>query len=117
MIDHGDGLLALRVTKPFSTDSGIYTCIIASEYGCCTTSCEINISPAYEIIRESIPTFIKVPVPVVAMHGSIVSFCAIVSPATAKAKWFICGREITEKARGTVVSSYQFFLWPFVAAY
>lgn len=82
--------------------------MIASEYGCCTTSCEIIIREANEVIRESIPTFIKEPVPVVAMNGSAVSFCARVSPISSKMKWFICGREITENTRGTIVSKHNF---------
>lgn len=81
--------------------------MVASEYGCCSTSCEVTIKEAEEVMRDTIPTFIDEPVPVVAMHGSVVSFCARVSPASSKVKWFISGREITESSRGTIVSSYH----------
>lgn len=104
LIDHGDGLIALRVLNPLAIDSGFYTCMVASEYGCCSTSCEVIIREAEEVVRETIPAFIDEPVPVVAMHGSVVSFCGRVSPAAAKVKWFVCGREITESSRGTIVS-------------
>lgn len=104
LIDHGDGLIALRVLNPLAIDSGFYTCMVASEYGCCSTACEILIKEAVEVMRETIPTLIDEPVPVVAMHGSVVSFCARVSPISSKVKWFVCGREITESSRGTIVS-------------
>lgn len=105
LIDHGDGLIALRVLNPLAIDSGFYTCMVASEYGCCSTSCEVTIKEAKEVVRETIPTFIDEPVPVVAMHGSVVSFCGRVSPISSKVKWFVCGREITESSRGTIVSN------------
>lgn len=89
---------------PSAIDSGSYTCMVASEYGCCTTTTDVVISEANEVLRETIPIFLKELVPVVAMHGSVVSFCARVSPITSKVKWFICGREITENSRGTIVS-------------
>lgn len=79
--------------------------MVASEFGCCSTSCEVTIKEAEEVVRETIPTFIDEPVPVVAMHGSVVSFCARVLPATSKVKWIVCGREITESSRGTIVST------------
>lgn len=104
MIDHGDGLLALRITNPIYTDSSIYTCVIASEYGCCTTSCEVNIRAAHDMIREPIPTFIIETEPAVAMVGSNVSFCSKFAPISARSKWFVCGREINENTRGTIVS-------------
>lgn len=109
LIDHGDGLIALRVLNPLANDSGFYTCMVASEYGCCSTSCEVIIKEAEEVVRETIPAFIDEPVPVAAMHGSVVSFCARVSPVAAKVKWFICGREITESSRGTIVSQHTCF--------
>lgn len=109
LIDHGDGLIALRILNPLAINSGFYTCMVASEFGCCSTSCEVTIEEAEEFMREIIPAFIEEPVPVVAMHGSVVSFCARVSPATSKFKWFLCGREITENSRGTIVSTIKFF--------
>lgn len=85
-------------------DSGCFTCMVASEYGCCSTSCEVQINQAAEVDRDIVPVFIEEPVPVIAMHGSVVSFCARVSPIATKVKWFICGREITESSRATIVS-------------
>lgn len=93
---------------PLSIDSGLYTCIVTSDYGCCITSTEINIMEKTRDVRDVIPAFIKKPVPVVAMDGSDASFCARVSPVTAKVKWFICGREITDSSRGIIVSVFIF---------
>ncbi len=41
---------------------------------------------------------------VVAAHGTVVSFCARVSPVHAKVKWSICGRVASEDTRGIQVS-------------
>lgn len=106
-IDHGDGLIALRILNPLAKNSGSYTCMIASDFGCCTTSCEITIKEQKELLRETIPNFMIKPLPVVAMHGSVVSFCARVEPIEAKVKWFICGREVTENSRGIIVSVFE----------
>lgn len=105
IIDHGDGLIALRVMKAMVSGCHLFTCMVASEYGCCSTSCEVSIQPSVDVAAEMIPKFIEEPVPVVAMHGSVVSFCARVDPIVSKIKWFICGREITENTRGTIVSN------------
>lgn len=104
-IDHGDGLITLRLLEPLAIDSGIYTCIVTSEYGCCTTSNEVAIVEEPDPVREIVPEFVKELVPAVAMHGSVVSFCARVTPVTSKVKWFICGREINENTRGIMVST------------
>lgn len=111
-LDHGEGLIALRVFDPLSVDSGIYTCMIASEYGCCVTSAEITIEDLEEELSIVAPEFIKSPYPTVAMCGSSTAYCARVSPVTSKTKWFVCGREITENSRGYTVSALQqiFFL-------
>lgn len=115
MIDHGDGLLALRIANPVSQDSGSYTCNIASEYGCCTTTCEIIINNATcKLSQESMPTFIEEPLPVVTTHGTSLSFHVRTSPDSAITKWFICGREITESAIAKIVSRCYFFLNPFL---
>lgn len=105
IIDHGDGLIALRVLNAINSGCHYFTCMVASEYGCCSTSCEIIVKKVDEIAQEMVPTFIEEISPVVAMHGSVVSFCARVSPSAAKVKWFICGREVTDNTRSTVVSN------------
>lgn len=102
---------------PLSIDSGAYTCIVTSDYGCCVTSSEINIMEKTQNIRETIPTFIKKPVPVVAMDASVASYCVRVSPVTAKVKWFICGREITDSSRGIIVSISRFSNNSFIYRY
>lgn len=104
-IDHGDGLIALRILDPFVYDSGRYTCTVRSDYGKCETSCDVSI---YEVSEqeefETKPVFIKSPQTVAAAHGTVVSFCARVSPVYAKVKWSICGRSVAEDTRGILVS-------------
>lgn len=58
-----------------------------------------NINCKYEI-----PKFYKYPVSVAALYGSVVSFCAQVYPPETKVKWSICGRDVTDNARGILVS-------------
>lgn len=53
------------------------------------------------------PIFAKHPVPVVALHGSVVSFCAKVLPVYTQVKWSICGREMNESTRGILVSIFN----------
>lgn len=109
-VDHGNGLITLRVLDPLSIDSGIYTCVITSEYGCCVTSGEVNIIDSEETLPIVAPEFMKTPISTVAMHGSTVAYCTRVSPVTSKVKWFVCGREITENSRGFLVSRSFLFL-------
>lgn len=103
-IDHGEGVIALRILDPFVYDSGRYTCTVRSDYGKCETSCNVSI---YEVLErdefETKPVFIKPPQMVVAAYGTVVSFCARVSPVHAKVKWSVCGRVLTEDTRGILV--------------
>ncbi|KAJ6643194.1 Myosin light chain kinase, smooth muscle [Pseudolycoriella hygida] len=103
-IDHGEGLICLRILDPFVFDSGTYTCSVQSDYGKCETSCEVHISEVSQQDElEMKPVFIKSPQAVVAAYGSVVSFCARVSPVYAKVRWSICGRNVTEDTRGILV--------------
>lgn len=108
-IDHGDGLISLRITDPFVFDSGRYTCVVRSDYGKCETSCNVIVTEVSEQEELDLrPVFIKSPQPVVAAYGAVVSFCARVTPVHATVKWSICGRSLTEDTRGILVSFWTF---------
>lgn len=110
-IDHGEGMICLRILDPFVYDSGRYTCIVRSDYGKCETSCDVVISEVLEQDElEMKPVFIKSPQTVVAAYGTVVSFCARVSPVHAKVEWSVCGRVLTENTRGILVSLYYSFV-------
>lgn len=112
-IDHGDGLLALRIADPFVFDSGEYTCrvrwtdnaaLVAETSGTLEVS-ECNDSGASELLDEhSRVQFAKKPLPVMAFHGAVVTFCAKVWPVQATVQWAICGRAVGESTRGIMVS-------------
>lgn len=109
-IDHGEGMISLRILDPFVFDSGRYTCIVRSDYGKCETSCDVVISEVSEQDEfEMKPVFIKSPQTVVAAYGTVVSFCARVSPVHAKVQWSVCGRALTEDTRGILVSLKEIF--------
>lgn len=101
-------MLALRIIDPFVYDSGTYTCVVKSSYGSCTTNGTLEIvelGQTKTIEDDKMPIFAKHPVPVVALHGSVVSFCAKVWPVYTQVKWSICGREMNESTRGILVSN------------
>lgn len=102
-IDHGNGLICLRILDPFIGDSGEYSCCVVTDHGTCATSTKVTISDAmHEPFR--MPVFEKHPVPIAANYGAVVSFCAKVLPLDAQVKWSICGREVAENVRGIMVS-------------
>lgn len=104
-MDHGGGLIVLRIIDPFVFDSGTYTCVVRSAFGTCNSRCTVVISEMVDVRHEddTMPVFLKQPVPVVALHGSVVSFCAKVWPAHTQVKWSICEREMKETTRGILV--------------
>lgn len=52
----------------------------------------------------NIPEFVKEPLPLVCLHGSVVSFSCCTEPIDAEVIWTVCGREITDKSRNYSVS-------------
>lgn len=109
-IDHGDGLLALRIIDPFVFDTGRYTCLVHTSQGKCQTSGMVTVTEVITGNRNDVnlaTIFVKHPVPVVAIENSTASFCARVMPVTAEVTWSVCGRRVTDGNPGIVVSNSQ----------
>lgn len=100
-IDHGNGLLSLRIYHAIEKDAGLYSCRIFVDgmAECvCLTSTELQISPRArraDSSRQEV-CFLKTPLPVIADIEETVTFCARVHPANAISRWFLCGHEIDE---------------------
>lgn len=103
-IDHGNGVLTLRIQDPFVFDSGRYTCIVDTIAGSCIAQCDVDIEESYDNLFDVIPQFIKVPLPSVALHGRSVSFCTRITPVDSDVIWSVCGREITDSMKDFTVS-------------
>lgn len=105
-IDHGNGVLTLRIQDPFAgMDCGDYKCIITSTNGECQSHCNVDVEETYECVAEMMPEFIKKPLPLIAMESNaVVSFCTRVSPVDSEVVWSICGREITNNVKDCAVS-------------
>uniref|UniRef100_A0A1B0CWT0 Muscle M-line assembly protein unc-89 n=1 Tax=Lutzomyia longipalpis TaxID=7200 RepID=A0A1B0CWT0_LUTLO len=97
-IDHGDGLLVLRIEDPFVQDSGVYRCVITSSGGKCETSCPVFVTESVDESSDSPemlkPHFSKPPLPVVSHPGAEVAFSARISPPQSRISWYLNGREI-----------------------
>lgn len=104
-IDHGDGVLTLRIYDPFVFDSGYYSCTVSSKYGECETKCAVDIEESEDNLLDILPEFLKHPLPSVALPGSIVSFCTRVTPIDSQIHWSVCGREINSESKGFSVSA------------
>lgn len=96
--------MGLRIRDPFVFDSGRYTCIVSTAAGECTTDCTVEVEETNEFLSEVIPSFMKLPLPSVALHGNSASFCTRVSPVDSDVIWSICGREITNDMKDFAVS-------------
>ncbi|KAL7039652.1 hypothetical protein ACKWTF_000058 [Chironomus riparius] len=96
-IDHGNGILTLRIQDPFVFDSGKYSCVITTLSGECTSECDVEIEELYEInVLDVIPEFIKAPLPFISLPGCLASFCARITPVDSEVIWSVCGCEIND---------------------
>lgn len=103
-LDHGRGLIGLRIMNPTVTDSGKYTCKVITNCGSCTTSNSVKISRSRIGKNDDGSVLILAkPEDVLATSDSAVSFACQVSDADVNVKWFICGREVTRNDRGILV--------------
>lgn len=108
-IDHGDGVLTLRIQDPFTLDSGKYSCIISTLAGDVSSECEVEIEELYDAnIYDVIPEFVKVPLPAISLLGGSTSFCSRVTPIDSNVVWSLCGREISEDVKEYKVSKMTF---------
>uniref|UniRef100_A0A1A9UZC2 Myosin light chain kinase, smooth muscle n=1 Tax=Glossina austeni TaxID=7395 RepID=A0A1A9UZC2_GLOAU len=96
-IDHGNGVLCLRIYDALDIDSGIYTCdIITSEGYKCSTCTALHIETVNTISSPNDLMVLKSPLPVLARIDDNVTFCARVYPATATVTWFVGGHRIED---------------------
>uniref|UniRef100_A0A0K8UDN7 Myosin light chain kinase, smooth muscle n=4 Tax=Bactrocera latifrons TaxID=174628 RepID=A0A0K8UDN7_BACLA len=94
-IDHGNGVLCLRINDVFDLDSGKYTCEVRTASGLtCSTTCQLSVDEIADVV-ESAPILLKSPLAVLTNAGADeVVFCAHVHPPEASVQWFVAGREI-----------------------
>ncbi|XP_054090488.1 myosin light chain kinase, smooth muscle isoform X8 [Zeugodacus cucurbitae] len=101
-IDHGNGILSLRINDAFDLDSGEYACDVRTASGLnCSTACLLSVDESDDE-GESVllqphgqPILLKSPLPVLTNAGADeVTFCARVHPPEARVQWFVGGREI-----------------------
>ncbi|XP_055374488.1 titin homolog isoform X1 [Condylostylus longicornis] len=98
-IDHGNGILALRIMDTFDLDAGRYSCTVMTRNGSCSTYCDLIVEEDRLNYNDYDLEILKKPQPVLGFPGSIVSFCAKVYPPDAITNWSICGREISDDSR------------------
>ena len=98
-------MLTLRIFDPFVFDSGRYSCTVTTVHGTCKTESNVDISEAIDNFLDILPQFIKYPLPTVALPGSLVSFCARVSPVDSEVVWSVCGRDVSVDSKGFSVSN------------
>lgn len=110
-IDHGHGVVGLRLTDPFLVDFGYYKCIVKNvngdqvESGCefsviekeCEKS-ELNVRPEFE----------NFPQPVFIRSGSDVTYACRVQPRDAELTWIVNGLVMTNELEGVAVSNSNF---------
>lgn len=89
-IDHGRGVISLRIVDPFVLDSGTYECIIASAGVTCRTQSRVKIMET-DCVSKSIPQIMMYPQSYVAEQGSVVIICAHIVPLNCEIKWKVCG--------------------------
>ncbi|XP_068144679.1 muscle M-line assembly protein unc-89 isoform X5 [Drosophila tropicalis] len=117
-IDHGNGLLALRINDAFDIDSGCYTCQVFSQSasGGSDVDCGCDCSSGGELCvlerdltdsdaEESIQV-LKSPLPVVCGAGGEAVYYARVYPCQAEAEWFLNGKLIEDDSLNMTLESY-----------
>lgn len=106
-IDHGNGVIGLRLMDPFLVDAGSYTCVVKCENGGqVETSCVLQVIEK-EFDKNELndrPEFVKFPLAVFNRSGSDVTFGCRVSPPEAELVWIVNGREMSNEMDGVAVS-------------
>lgn len=102
-IDHGRGLVTLRIDAPTTTDSGKYTCKIITDAGSCRSTNSVRIVENSQAPKTGALISSK-PESITAVSGSVVSFTVQVADNVQHVQWFICGREVFNCDRGILVS-------------
>ncbi|XP_075167098.1 stretchin-Mlck isoform X2 [Haematobia irritans] len=104
-IDHGNGLLCLRIYDAFDLDSGLYTCLLTTNNGSqCSTSTSLNIERHSSMVDASGLELLKSPLPVLLTltadgnetYSSKATFCCRVYPSDAQVTWYVCGQAVND---------------------
>lgn len=109
-IDHGNGVLCLRLSDPFLLDSGSYTCVITNESGDqIQTSCTLSVTETVlTSVKNARPEFIKLPQAVFTRSGADITIECRIEPADSDLVWIVNGHTMTNELDGVAVSGYTF---------
>ena len=108
-IDHGKGVLTLRIEDPFTLDSGVYKCVISTLFGDVSSECEVEIEEFYDgNIFDIVPEFVKTPLPTISFLNGSASFCCRVTPIDSNVVWSICGKDVSDDRKEFKVSEIPF---------
>ncbi|XP_030387654.1 titin homolog isoform X3 [Scaptodrosophila lebanonensis] len=107
-IDHGNGLICLRINDAFDIDSGIYSCQVytASDTCDCSTSGELCIQERDLVRGDESIQLLKTPLPVVCAAGSEALFYGRIYPCEAEAQWYLNGKLIEDDSLNMTLESY-----------
>lgn len=109
-IDHGNGLLTLRIMDTFDLDAGYYECVVRNVEGqIIKTHCELVVEDVDCCYIEPTVCFLKKPLPLIAFPEDIAVFCAKVHPPNIRTKWMVNGRAIQVESSGYQVSSFEIY--------
>lgn len=107
-IDHGSGVICLRLLDPFVVDSGEYTCVVRNSKGAeVQTKCQLDVveKPDYEERnRDPRPEFVTLPAAVYTRTGADVTFQCQVIPDDAEVQWLLNGNALNNEMDGVAVS-------------
>ncbi|XP_058057771.1 myosin light chain kinase, smooth muscle-like [Anopheles bellator] len=119
-IDHGNGMLGLRLKDPFLDDAGLYECTIETATQQLTATCYLDVleqeQPSSESATENgsidLPDtaaaaadFVRYPLSQIAVEGDNVEYCACVHPPDAPLRWYVRGAEVTSGTKGFSIES------------
>lgn len=108
-IDHGNGLLALRILDPFCIDSGLYSCLITSIYGETETSARLVVSEECMDNYNEIPILMELSSPVIEYQNKHVSFSAkFLTSDNSKIFWNVGGINVTPSCSNFMVRFLHF---------
>ncbi|XP_035780227.1 myosin light chain kinase, smooth muscle-like isoform X1 [Anopheles albimanus] len=114
-IDHGNGVLGLRLKDPFLDDAGLYECIIETGKQQLTATCYLDVLELEpEPAENGHPSqctvmaagFLRFPLSQIALEGDNVELYACIQPtADIRLRWYVRGTEITSATKGFSIES------------
>ncbi|XP_049533993.1 myosin light chain kinase, smooth muscle-like isoform X1 [Anopheles darlingi] len=115
-IDHGNGILGLRLKDPFLDDAGLYECIIETGKQQLTATCYLDVlelepeptengQPA-QCTEVTGAKFLRFPLSQIAIEGDNVEVYACIQPTPdIRLRWYVRGTEITSASKGFSIES------------